>query len=124
MYSAITASLVPALGMFDSFRDLSLDASSEVRRDQVLGNAESLAARFNDLSAQLDAFDLESKEALEAKVGELHVLLNGLVKSMASYRRSKTYLSNRPTYWTFAIKCCGRIGTRQSIGFRKSKRHS
>ena len=33
------ASLVPALGsMFDSFRDLSLDASSEVRRDQVLGN--------------------------------------------------------------------------------------
>ena len=73
------ASLVPALGgLFDSFRDLSLDASSEVRRDQVLGSAQSLAARFNDLSAQLDAFDVESSEALEAKVGELNVLLERL----------------------------------------------
>lgn len=58
------ASLVPALGsMFDSFRDLSLDASSEVRRDQVLGSANSLAARFNDLAAQLDGFDVKFSHA-------------------------------------------------------------
>ena len=90
------ASLVPALGsMFDSFRDLSLDASSEVRRDQVLGNAESLAARFNDLSAQLDAFDLESKEALEAKVGELNVLLERLGQINGKLQKIKD-LSKQP----------------------------
>ena len=90
------ASLIPALGgLFDSFRDLSLDASSEVRRDQVLGNAQSLAARFNDLSAQLDAFDLESSEALEAKVGELNVLLERLGQINGKLQKIKD-LSKQP----------------------------
>ena len=90
------ASLVPALGsMFDSFRDLSLDAASEVRRDQVLGNAQSLAARFNDLSGQLDAFDLESTEALEAKVGELNVLLERLGQINGKLQKVKD-LSKQP----------------------------
>ena len=90
------ASLVPALGgLFDSFRDLSLDASSEVRRDQVLGSAQSLAARFNDLSAQLDAFDLESTEALEGKLGELNVLLERLGQINGKLQKVKD-LSKQP----------------------------
>ncbi|NCF33317.1 MAG: flagellar hook-associated protein FlgK [Proteobacteria bacterium] len=90
------ASLVPALGgLFDSFRDLSLEASSEVRRDQVLGNAESLAGRFNDLSAQLDAFDVESEEALEAKVGELNVMLERLGQINGKLQKIKD-LSKQP----------------------------
>ena len=90
------ASLVPALGgLFDSFRDLSLDAASEVRRDQVLGNAQSLAARFNDLSAQLDAFDVESSEAINAKVGELNVLLERLGQINGKLQKIKD-LSKQP----------------------------
>ena len=90
------ASLVPALGsMFDSFRDLSLDASSEVRRDQVLGSANSLAARFNDLAAQLDGFDVESKETLEAKVNELNVLLERLGQVNGKLQKVKD-LSKQP----------------------------
>ena len=70
-------------------------AASEVRRDQVLGNAQSLAARFNDLSGQLDAFDLESTEALEAKVGELNVLLERLGQINGKLQKVKD-LSKQP----------------------------
>ena len=60
------ASLVPALGdFFDGFRDLALDASSRVRRDQLLSSASTVTARFRELADRLSAFDLESKEAIE-----------------------------------------------------------
>ena len=70
------ASLVPALGdFFDGFRDLALDASSRVRRDQLLSSASTVTARFRELADRLSAFDLESKEALEIKVEQFNELV-------------------------------------------------
>ena len=70
------ASLVPALGdFFDGFRDLALDASSRVRRDQLLSSASTVTARFRELADRLSAFDLESKEALETKVEQFNELV-------------------------------------------------
>jgi flagellar hook-associated protein 1 FlgK len=60
------ASLTPALdSFFSSFRDLSLDPTSQLRRDVVLSESKGLVSRFNELGTQLKSIDLDSKEALD-----------------------------------------------------------
>ena len=62
------ASLTPALGsFFDSLRALSVDASSEMLRDQVLNEGQTPAARFNGLATQLDSLDLETRRVAEER---------------------------------------------------------
>ncbi len=73
------ASLTPALGsFFDSLRAMSVDASSEVLRNQVISDGQTLAARFNGLATQLDELDLETKRMADDKVSTLNALAGQL----------------------------------------------
>jgi flagellar hook-associated protein 1 FlgK len=69
------ASLTPALGsFFDSLRALSVDASSEVLRNQVLNEGQTLASRFNGLATQLDSLDQETRKVAEDRVAQFNIL--------------------------------------------------
>ena len=73
------ASLTPALGgFFDSLRALSVDASSEVLRNQVINDGQTLAARFNGLAGQLDSLDLESRQLATDKINAFNALTEQL----------------------------------------------
>ena len=69
------ASLTPALGsFFDSMRSLSVDASSEILRNQVLNEGQTLASRFNTLAVQLDDIDLETQLQSEQQAKNFNAL--------------------------------------------------
>ena len=73
------SSLTPAIGsFFDSLRSLSLDASSELLRSQVLGEAKGVASRLNDLAQQLMAIDQETRDISQSKIGTFNVLATEL----------------------------------------------
>jgi flagellar hook-associated protein 1 FlgK len=73
------ASLTPALGgFFDSLRALSVDASSEVLRNQAITDGQTLAARFNGLAGQLDALDLETRQLATDKINAFNALAEQL----------------------------------------------
>ena len=73
------ASLTPALGgFFDSLRALSVDASSEVLRNQAINDGQTLAARFNGLAGQLDALDLETRQLATDKINAFNALAEQL----------------------------------------------
>jgi len=73
------ASLTPALdSFFASFRDLSLDPTSQLRRDVVLSESKGLVSRFNELGTQLKAIDSDSREALDYRVTEFNSLVEQL----------------------------------------------
>ena len=74
-----SASLTPALDeFFDGIKELSLDPSSELRRDTALSNAKGLASRFNELGHQLQLIDDETKNQLSYKVSEFNALTDQL----------------------------------------------
>ena len=74
-----SASLTPALDeFFDGIKELSLDPSSELRRDTALSNAKGLASRFNELGHQLQLIDDETKNQLNYKVSEFNALTDQL----------------------------------------------
>jgi flagellar hook-associated protein 1 FlgK len=97
------ASLTPALGsFFDSLRALSVDASSEVLRNQVLNEGQTLASRFNGLATQLDGLDLETRKVAEDRVATFNVLTeqlasinSGLQKSSDVARQPASLLDSR-----------------------------
>ena len=97
------ASLTPALGsFFDSLRALSVDASSEVLRNQVLNEGQNLASRFNGLATQLDGLDLETRKVAEDRVATFNVLTeqlasinSGLQKSSDVARQPASLLDSR-----------------------------
>ena len=74
-----SASLTPALDeFFDGIKELSLDPSSELRRDTALSEAKGLASRFNELGHQLQLIDDETKNQLNYKVSEFNALTDQL----------------------------------------------
>ena len=74
-----SASLSPALSdFFNGIKELSLDPSSELRRDTALSDAKGLASRFNELSSQLKLIDDETKNQLDYKVNEFNALADQL----------------------------------------------
>ena len=97
------ASLTPALGsFFDSLRALSVDASSEVLRNQVLNEGQTLASRFNGLATQLDSLDLETRKVAEDRVATFNVLTeqlaginSGLQKSSDVAKQPASLLDSR-----------------------------
>ncbi len=73
------ASLSPALDdFFNGIKELSLDPSSELRRDTALSEAKGLASRFNELRNQLQLIDDETNNQLDYKVNEFNSLTNQL----------------------------------------------
>ena len=74
-----SASLTSALdNFFSSFRDLGLDASSELRRSSVISESKNLVSRFHEISTQLRSIDSDTLNALEYKVSELNSLTEQL----------------------------------------------
>lgn len=63
---------------FSSARSLSVDPASTVLRSSFLGDADALASRFNQLSAQLDLVDKETREAVQAGVTQINALAGQL----------------------------------------------
>ena len=83
------ASLTPALGgFFDSLRALSVDASSEALRNQVLNEGQTLAARFNSLAKQLDSIDLETRKVAEDRVTKFNMLTEQLAGINAGLQKA------------------------------------
>ena len=73
------ATLTSALDQFfGGFRDLALDASSELRRNSVLSESQGLASRFNEIGAQLRSVDSDTFDALQFRVTELNSLAEQL----------------------------------------------
>ncbi len=70
-----TSGLGSALDQFfSSARALSGDPASTVLRSSFLRDADGLAARFNQLSAQLDLVDSETREAVQSNVTQMNAL--------------------------------------------------
>ena len=83
------ASLTPALGsFFDSLRALSVDASSEALRNQVLNEGQTLAARFNGLATQLDSLDQETRKVAEDRVAKFNLLTEQLAGINAGLQKA------------------------------------
>ena len=99
------ASLTPALGsFFDSLRALSVDASSEMLRDQVLNEGQTLAARFNGLATQLDSLDLETRRVAEERVAKFNALTEQLANINAGLQKSSDVEKQPASLLTAAIK--------------------
>ena len=76
-----TVGLVGALDrFFGSARQLSVDPASTVQRGAFMREAQTLTARFGELSAQLDLVDSETKEAMELGVGQVNTLSQQLAR--------------------------------------------
>lgn len=83
------SSLTPALGsFFDSMRAMSIDASSEVLRNQVISDGQTLTARFNGLATQLDSLDTETQELADDKVRKLNALAEQLAGINVSLQKA------------------------------------
>ena len=90
------ASLTPALGsFFDSLRALSVDASSEVLRNQVLNEGQTLASRFNGLATQLDSLDQETRKVAEDRIAKFNMLTEQLAGINAGLQKSAD-VANQP----------------------------
>jgi flagellar hook-associated protein 1 FlgK len=90
------ASLTPALGsFFDSLRALSVDASSEVLRNQVLNEGQTLASRFNGLATQLDSLDQETRKVAEDRVAQFNILSKQLAGINAGLQKLSD-VANQP----------------------------
>lgn len=69
------AGLISALDQFfSSARALTTDPASTVLRGEFFRDAQGLTARFGQISSQLDLVDTETKEAVEASLGEINTI--------------------------------------------------
>lgn len=74
-----TSGLASALDQFFSAaRALSADPASTVLRSSFLRDADGLAGRFNQLSAQLDLVDNETQDAVQADIKQMNALAGQL----------------------------------------------
>ncbi len=74
-----TSGLAGALDkFFASARALSADPASTVLRSSFLRDADGLAGRFNQLSAQLDLVDSETQEAVKSDIKQMNALAGQL----------------------------------------------
>lgn len=81
--------LVSALDQFfTSARTLSSNPASTVLRGAFMRDAEGLTSRFGELTSQLDLVDDETRQAVEASVGEINTL--GLQLAQVNKQLSKT----------------------------------
>ncbi|MCX7211016.1 MAG: flagellar hook-associated protein FlgK [Burkholderiales bacterium] len=74
-----TVGLPPAMDkFFASARSLSTDPSSTILRGQFLRDTEGLADRFHQLSGQLGAIELETRESINGKIDKINNLSSQL----------------------------------------------
>ena len=80
---------------FNSARTLSADPASSVLRSGFVRDSESLAARFGELSNQLNLVQEESNQALQSGVDDLNTLAKQLAQVNAQLVKQKS-ASNQP----------------------------
>ncbi len=74
-----TVGLPPAMDkFFASARALSTDPASSILRGQFLRDADGLAARFRELSTQMDAIDTETRNTTNEKISSINTLAGQL----------------------------------------------
>lgn len=70
-----TVGLPPAMDkFFASARALSTDPASSILRGQFVRDADGLAARFRELSTQMDAVDTETRNTINEKISSINTL--------------------------------------------------
>lgn len=71
---------------FKSGRDLATDPASTVQRSTFLRDADGLAARFRQLSTQLELLDTETRQSVQTDIGEI----NSLTRQLAVVNKQLT----------------------------------
>ena len=86
-----TMGLTSALDQFfSSVRDLSADPASSVVRGSFVRDAQGLASRFGQLSAQLDLVQDETTQAVSSSVGQMNSLIQQLAQVNTQLTGKKT----------------------------------
>jgi flagellar hook-associated protein FlgK len=75
---------------FNSARDLSSDPASTVMRGSFLRDSENLAARFGELSGQLDLVQDETDEAVKSYVNSMNTIFKQLAAVNSQMTKQKT----------------------------------
>jgi hypothetical protein len=81
---------------FSSARSLAADPASTVLRGSFLRDADGIAARFSQLSAQLDLSDSETKEAVKSSVNQLNALSQQLARVNTQLSRVQSVSKQPP----------------------------
>ncbi len=71
---------------FKSGRDLATDPASTVQRTTFLRDADALAARFRQLSTQLELLDTETRQSVQTDIGQI----NSLTRQLAVVNKQLT----------------------------------
>lgn len=71
---------------FKSGRDLATDPASTVQRSTFLRDADGLAARFRQLSTQLELLDTETRQSVQTDIGQI----NSLTRQLAVVNKQLT----------------------------------
>ncbi|MEC8634150.1 MAG: flagellar hook-associated protein FlgK [Pseudomonadota bacterium] len=91
-----SASLATAIDKFFNVAErLSGEPRSQVLRGEFLNSSELVAARFNDLSAEVDSIAADTEMSLNTAVGEVNALSEQLVKINQQLNR-KLFLEDQP----------------------------
>ena len=81
---------------FNAARDLSSDPASTVMRGSFVRDAENLAARFGELSAQLDLVQNETDEAMKGYVNSMNTIFSQLAEVNTQLTKQKTASAQPP----------------------------
>ncbi|NBP46215.1 MAG: flagellar hook-associated protein FlgK, partial [Betaproteobacteria bacterium] len=87
----------PALDrFFAAARSLAADPASTIARTAVLRESDGVAARFRDLSGQLQQLEAETQQAMKSDLGEVNTLAGQLAKVNLELSRSRS-LDRQPS---------------------------
>ena len=81
---------------FNAARDLSSDPASTVMRGSFVRDAENLAARFGELSAQLDLVQNETDEAMKGYVNSMNTIFSQLAEVNTQLTKQKSASAQPP----------------------------
>jgi flagellar hook-associated protein FlgK len=81
---------------FNSARDLSSDPASTVMRGSFVRDSENLAARFGELSSQLDLVQSETDEAVKGYVSSMNTIFSQLAEVNTQLTKQKTASAQPP----------------------------
>ena len=92
-----STSLTTAIDQFfNSARDLSSDPASTVLRGSFIRDAEGLASRFGELSAQLDMVQSETDQAVQSSVNEMNTIFGELANVNKQLTKVQTEAAQPP----------------------------
>ncbi len=92
-----TSGLAGALDQFfASVRSLSADPASTVLRSSFLRDADGLAGRFNQLSAQLDLVDSETQDSVRSNIKQMNALAGQLASVNQQLAKNRDLLRQPP----------------------------